>query len=116
MNTQRTPRLSANQRLVLKGMTDKSQGLFHLLRLYDVSRTALLRKGCIVFNAERGMYEVTDAGRAALEKCQGCGGTGAYAPNTLGRDVCIDCDGTGYAQRTSPTVIAAAIAKAGSAA
>lgn len=29
------------------------------------------------------------------EKCQGCGGTGFYAPNSLGPDACIDCGGSG---------------------
>ena len=59
-------RLSTNQRYVLLGMIEGTHGLFYLSRLYDVSRTVLLRKDFIVFNAERGMYEVTDAGRAAL--------------------------------------------------
>ena len=64
----RPVKLTTNQRYVLKGMTEGTHGLFHLSRLYDVSRSSLLRKGLIVFNFARGMYEVTDAGRVALAK------------------------------------------------
>ena len=68
MSTNHTPtRLSSAQRFVLRAMTDNKHGIFHLARNYDRTRHALQQKGLITFNDARGMYEVTDAGRAALE-------------------------------------------------
>lgn len=59
--------LSSAQRFVLRAMVTNLHGITHLARNYDRTRGALQDKGLIVFNADRGMYEVTDAGRAALE-------------------------------------------------
>lgn len=61
------PRLSSAQRFVIKAMRENIHGIYHLARNYDRTRAALQRKGLISFNIERGMYEVTDAGRKALE-------------------------------------------------
>jgi hypothetical protein len=85
---------------------------------YAKTRYALIRKGLITFNDVRGTYELTPSGKAAapLEKCQSCGGTGAYAPSAIGRDCCDECRGSGLATKTSPTAMSAAIAQARSAA
>lgn len=68
MSAQHTPgaRLSGAQVFVLQSMVTNRNGIFHLARNYDRTRHALQRKGLIVFNAERGMYEVTDSGAVAL--------------------------------------------------
>jgi hypothetical protein len=38
--------------------------------------------------------------------CEGCGGTGFYAPSPqLGADACIDCGGSGRTRRSTPTAM-----------
>ena len=68
MSAQHTPgsRLSSAQVFVLHSMVTNRNGVFHLARNYARTRHALQRKGMIVFNEERGMYEVTDSGSVAL--------------------------------------------------
>lgn len=57
-------RLSSAQSFVLKDMHAK--GFFWLRGNYATTRYALQRKGLIAFSDARGMYEMTDAGRAAI--------------------------------------------------
>jgi hypothetical protein len=59
-------RLTSAQRFLLREMTNKAS-IIHLQRHYDRTRRALQDKGLISFNTERGMYEVTPAGKQALE-------------------------------------------------
>lgn len=59
-------KLSSAQRFVLAEM-QKSGPSVKLSSNYITTRYALSRKGLIELNQERGLYELTDAGRAALE-------------------------------------------------